>query len=149
MLLGGLWHGAAWTFVLWGLFHGLLLAAYRAFLRRRLPGGWWRPLRVVVMFHLACAGWLLFRAADLAQASAFARAMVTTGYQFAGAENMIVEVGTFVLALCGLDVWLGDVDDPRDRVGFRWLGWLVVPLMWVSLLAFDPPAGKSFIYFQF
>jgi alginate O-acetyltransferase complex protein AlgI len=149
MLLGGLWHGAAWTFVAWGLFHGLLLAAYRALPRRGLPGARWRPIRIVVMFHLACAGWLLFRAADLAQASAFARAMATTGYRFAGAENLIVEVGTFVLALCTLDAWLGDVDDPRDRAGFRWLGWLVVPLMWVSLLAFDPPAGKSFIYFQF
>jgi D-alanyl-lipoteichoic acid acyltransferase DltB (MBOAT superfamily) len=149
MLLGGLWHGAAWTFVAWGLFHGLLLAAFRAVPRRWLQKPRWAPLRVVVMFHLACAGWLLFRAADLAQASAFAHAMTTTAYRFTGAETMLVEVGGFVLALCILDLWLGQDDDPRQRAGFRWFGWVVVPLMWVCLLAFEPPAGKSFIYFQF
>ncbi len=149
MLAGGLWHGAAWTFVAWGLFHGLLLAAYRAIPRRRLASPRWKPLRTVVMFHLACAGWLVFRASDLAQAASFAGAMATAGYRFAGAESMVVEVGFFVLALSALDAWLGDVDDPRERAVFTWAGWVIVPLMWVSLLAFDPPAGKSFIYFQF
>ena len=69
MVLGGLWHGAAWTFVLWGIFHGLLLIAYRyaeriTLLRRWLLGP--SPLAIVtswaVMFHLTCFGWLIFRA---------------------------------------------------------------------------------------
>ena len=75
MLLGGLWHGAAWTFVLWGLYQGLLLILYRPFepaVRRaaRAPdraaaaarfGAW------VVMFHLTCYGWLIFRAPSFAK----------------------------------------------------------------------------------
>jgi D-alanyl-lipoteichoic acid acyltransferase DltB (MBOAT superfamily) len=59
MVLGGLWHGAAWTFVLWGAFHGICLVLEHAFGGRlRLPG--W--LRWFVTFHLVVFGWLLFRA---------------------------------------------------------------------------------------
>jgi D-alanyl-lipoteichoic acid acyltransferase DltB (MBOAT superfamily) len=59
MLLGGLWHGAAWTFVMWGAFHGIGLVCDHAFGRRiRLPT--W--LRWLLMFHLTVLGWILFRA---------------------------------------------------------------------------------------
>jgi D-alanyl-lipoteichoic acid acyltransferase DltB (MBOAT superfamily) len=73
MLLGGLWHGAAWTFVVWGAYQGLLLALHRAlapWLARVAPttaagrAAWWL-VRVVVTFHLVCLGWLVFRAASL------------------------------------------------------------------------------------
>jgi alginate O-acetyltransferase complex protein AlgI len=75
MLLGGLWHGAAWNFVLWGLYHGVLLVGHRllepALMRLgRLfsfsPSSWW-TLRVLSMFLLTCYGWLLFRATSLEQ----------------------------------------------------------------------------------
>ena len=63
MLLGGLWHGAAWTFVLWGAFHGVWLALHRL-VTETFPGRPRTPrwLRVVVTFHLVCLGWVLFRA---------------------------------------------------------------------------------------
>src|SRR5207249_4921222 len=68
MLLGGLWHGANWTFVAWGLYHGTLLCLFRAAgLSDASPAGSlaarlaWLG-RVVLMFHLTCLGWLLFRA---------------------------------------------------------------------------------------
>ncbi len=62
MLLGGLWHGAAWTFVLWGAFNGLGLVAEHAWGGRvRLPG-WFRWL---VTFNLVVFGWILFRAQSL------------------------------------------------------------------------------------
>ena len=73
MLLGGLWHGAAWTFVIWGLFHGTILILHRlvkdrlslssSFVRRTYL------LRVFAMFHLTCLGWLIFRAENLEQLS--------------------------------------------------------------------------------
>ncbi|MCS7469426.1 MBOAT family protein [Stieleria sp. ICT_E10.1] len=69
MLLGGLWHGAAWTFVIWGAFHGVLLICHR---RTTRGVGWsdhWirrtYPLRLFCMFHLTCLGWLIFRADSL------------------------------------------------------------------------------------
>jgi D-alanyl-lipoteichoic acid acyltransferase DltB (MBOAT superfamily) len=72
MLLGGLWHGARWKFVVWGLYHGLLLALFRALpVRIELPQAWrmlLRPVGIVAMFHVTCLGWLFFRCNSLRQA---------------------------------------------------------------------------------
>ena len=62
MLIGGLWHGAAWTFVLWGGLHGAGLAAERLLKGRVRSPAW---LRWFVTFHLVCLGWILFRSPDL------------------------------------------------------------------------------------
>ncbi|MFZ0430453.1 MAG: MBOAT family O-acyltransferase [Acidobacteriota bacterium] len=68
MLLGGLWHGASWNFVIWGGYHGGLLAAHRIVGRRTRsrPPGWptlaLRPLTVLLNFGLVLIGWVFFRA---------------------------------------------------------------------------------------
>ncbi|QEF99485.1 Peptidoglycan O-acetyltransferase [Stieleria maiorica] len=66
MLLGGLWHGAAWNFVIWGFYHGVLLILYERLSRTvRVSDAWLNriyPIRLMVMFHLTCVGWLIFRA---------------------------------------------------------------------------------------
>src|SRR5215210_6891312 len=78
MVLGGLWHGAAWTFILWGLYHGLLLVLYRPFESVFAPasaapepnrrfGATGRVGAWFLMFHLTCFGWLIFRAPSLAK----------------------------------------------------------------------------------
>lgn len=70
MLLGGLWHGASWRFIIWGALHGLALTAHK-FYRSRVP----RPVResplkdfgrVLITFHFVCFCWIFFRAADMA-----------------------------------------------------------------------------------
>jgi len=77
MLLGGLWHGAAWNFILWGGLHGVLLCAERMI--RSRPGrpditprrniGFFRNVvSVLVVFHLVCLGWVFFRAASFEDA---------------------------------------------------------------------------------
>ena len=85
MVLGGLWHGAAWTFVLWGVYQGVALVIGRSILawgaRRGIavPGGWnWkRVLLAVMMFHVTCYGWLIFRAQSASQISDLTRRVVT------------------------------------------------------------------------
>ena len=76
MLLGGLWHGAAWTFVLWGAYHGALLCAHRLLqpllkrfftFRHAAADAIWRTLCVLVFFHIVCGSWLIFRADSLNQ----------------------------------------------------------------------------------
>ncbi len=75
MLLGGLWHGAAWNFVLWGAFHGLILVIYRFAEQTRARAGkppvhlWGLalPLRVLLMFALTVVGWILFRSHSVDQ----------------------------------------------------------------------------------
>jgi D-alanyl-lipoteichoic acid acyltransferase DltB (MBOAT superfamily) len=73
MLIGGLWHGASWTFVAWGALHGVGLAAHRfwQFLRgKRKPSPAFaaRFLRVFLTFHFVLIGWVLFRASSLSTA---------------------------------------------------------------------------------
>jgi D-alanyl-lipoteichoic acid acyltransferase DltB (MBOAT superfamily) len=68
MVLGGLWHGAAWGFVLWGTLHGVGLVVER-FLRGRVSAPAW--LRWAIVFNLGCLGWILFRSRDLGLAGDF------------------------------------------------------------------------------
>jgi D-alanyl-lipoteichoic acid acyltransferase DltB (MBOAT superfamily) len=72
MLLGGLWHGASWTFVFWGLLHGVGLAATRWFQRARGPrreGGLGRAIGVFFTFHYVCLAWIFFRAPTFSRAT--------------------------------------------------------------------------------
>jgi hypothetical protein len=67
MLLGGLWHGASWNFVIWGALHGAALGVTRLFQRSSLGAAvatrsWTRPLAVFLTFHFVCFAWIFFRA---------------------------------------------------------------------------------------
>jgi len=77
MVLGGLWHGAAWTFVLWGAFHGAGLSAEHALGNRvrRVPA--W--LRWFVTFNLVVFAWILFRSPDLDVFATYVAGMFSTG----------------------------------------------------------------------
>jgi alginate O-acetyltransferase complex protein AlgI len=84
MTLGGLWHGAAWNFVLWGVYQGGLLCIHRFWTSHVPPGQ--RPtgrtaavasaVRIVFFFVVICYGWLLFRANSLQQIASFSQALV-------------------------------------------------------------------------
>ena len=86
MVLGGLWHGASWTFVIWGFYHGTLLCVHRliqqhlpepAFAKVPVGAFLWRWLRIAWMFVLTLYGWLIFRA------NSFSQLMDMTGALFA------------------------------------------------------------------
>ena len=74
MLIGGLWHGAGWTFVLWGAYHGLLLVLYRLFPSWDLLPA---PMRRALMFVLVVVGWVFFRARDFTMAASLLKTMFT------------------------------------------------------------------------
>jgi alginate O-acetyltransferase complex protein AlgI len=68
MLLGGLWHGAAWRFVIWGGLHGAALAVHKYFMQRfefSFDGKLWKVASVLITFHFVCFCWLFFRASDI------------------------------------------------------------------------------------
>ena len=73
MVLGGLWHGASWTFVIWGALHGVALAATRMWQRSRPElspsGGTGRWIATAMTFHFVCFAWIFFRAPTLAHAA--------------------------------------------------------------------------------
>lgn len=88
MLIGGLWHGLSVNFAVWGLIHGVALAAQRFFENRRGPAkvpAWRRVLVSVATFHLVCFAWIFFRAPDLAGATTLLARI--TALQF-GFENL-------------------------------------------------------------
>jgi alginate O-acetyltransferase complex protein AlgI len=78
MLLGGLWHGASWNFVIWGGYHGVLLAVERTARGDRRKRKSWSigyPIRWLVTLALVMIGWVFFRAADLPRSVAVLRQM--------------------------------------------------------------------------
>ncbi len=77
-LLSGLWHGASWTYVLWGAYHGTFLVMDRVVWHRfekRLPA----VLTIALTFCFVTLGWVIFRCVDLAQLAAFSRALAGAG----------------------------------------------------------------------
>jgi alginate O-acetyltransferase complex protein AlgI len=149
MLLGGLWHGASWTFVVWGAYHGLLLA-----IQRVIPTGWDRPLLrpvgAVLTFLAVCVGWVFFRAQTLADAGTILRGMVTptAGLGLAGDGNLLVVVcviGTLVGQRLGQ---IGGSARWFFRIPAPLAGAVLALLMTLALLLM-PGSGKVFIYFQF
>ena len=82
MLLGGLWHGAGWNFVIWGGLHGTYLVVHHAWVafttRMRIPvtGRLWTLASVIVTFAVVCFAWAFFRAADLAAALQIVKGML-------------------------------------------------------------------------
>lgn len=85
MLLGGLWHGANWTFLIWGGYHGTLLAIERAVGKKGLF--WWapRPAQQAGTFVLVLIGWVIFRCTTLqAAGSLYAGMLGLNGFQWSG-----------------------------------------------------------------
>lgn len=102
-VLCGLWHGAGWTFLLWGLFHGLFLIVERAGLGRRLERA---PSLVAHAYTLAAimAGWVLFRAESLTQAGSYFATLAGFGPAASGAYHigLYLDAGLAVVIVIGL-----------------------------------------------
>jgi len=154
MGLGGLWHGAAWNFVLWGLYHGVLLSAYRALGVEEAAPRWSRPVRlgiaVPVFFVFTLYGWLLFRAESLEQVAAMTAAL---GSGWTGPWGVVpaglAAVAWFFVPI-GVHHLLARKDDERKWAPAGSLGWLTCN---VSALLYATVQGRAsaqaFIYFQF
>ena len=155
MLLGGLWHGASWTFVLWGFYHGALLVAYRASGVRTEQGGysrWALFLMGVVMFHLTCLGWLFFRAQNLSTVSVFLQAILLHPSGSPESYVLFKEIIFYGWFLVVFDVLQGLSEAGSLRPMSRW-NWALRLNVWmlvlVSLAALTPQTPTTFIYFAF
>ncbi|MEE9297748.1 MAG: MBOAT family protein [Acidimicrobiia bacterium] len=159
MLIGGLWHGASWTFVAWGALHGIYLAIHRArgaYEARGQPlsprvGDLWK---IVLTFHLVGFAWIFFRAESFSGAWDYLAGFARLGSLAAGdggsLASQAVGVFAFVVAAFVLD-WID-----RNRTRYRPLtSWSPLPLgaaaavMIASILVFSGGTLVPFIYFQF
>jgi D-alanyl-lipoteichoic acid acyltransferase DltB (MBOAT superfamily) len=162
MGLAGLWHGAAWTFVIWGAYQGLLLVIFRlvALVRRRrgrlraLAGwtfGWGEVPGAVGMFALTCYGWLLFRSDSWTQAVALTAGLLAGGdLSWAVLSSVGVPVAVYagpMLALHAAEAARGDLEAiPRSPLVVRYG---VYAALIYTLLLFSDFQGSEFLYFQF
>ncbi len=148
MLLGGIWHGAAWKFVAWGGLHGAGLVAER----------WFQPwsdsragriVAVLIVFHIVCLGWILFRADSFATVVIYLSTLVQ-------GHDAAMQATPFTVGLIVLGLTLHAV--PRDLPGrlARLIGdrpawmWGVTAGFTIAMIdALGPEGVAPFIYFQF
>ncbi len=143
MLLGGLWHGAAWHFVVWGLLHGAALIAARA-----LPLALPRVVAICLTFHFVCLTWVFFRAPDLGRALDYLAGLANPG--------LPDHASAFVIGLIALGLAAQFL--PKDRLTraeslvVRWPAWAQGAALGAAIVLIDaigPKGVAPFIYFQF
>jgi D-alanyl-lipoteichoic acid acyltransferase DltB (MBOAT superfamily) len=154
MLLGGLWHGANWTFVLWGFLHGLALLVHRQWVR------WVRPARTKwlsraggILAWFATLSWVIgcftiFRCPDIATAAAFFSGLTESSAQSRVSPNWV-----WLLAVLALVHWVIRKQGVRLRTAARALP---TPLFYGAMgatcavvMQFISLRSSPFIYFQF
>ena len=156
MLLGGLWHGAAWTFVAWGAFHGVIIMATHFLSGLKLFAGFvasksrlLRILKWAITFYLVLIGWVLFRATSLDSAFDIIASMHANGaLPGAGPVAGRVAVVTLIaVVFMHLQDWFviakGEAFERK-----RWVFWPVLILLQGLCLMTGEPSVE-FIYFQF
>jgi alginate O-acetyltransferase complex protein AlgI len=145
MLIGGLWHGASWTFVVWGAYHGVLLALYRRFAGSwdRLPGA----ARQGAMFLLALVGWVFFRAVDFRMAMGLLRTM------FVPTAGALVDQLPLALLVLAIAAWWAMVGPNAFDMSHRLAGFrrraAVTAAFAASLALVFGTRSSPFLYFQF
>ncbi len=152
MLLGGLWHGASWNFVIWGGLHGVALAVHKVVHGKRVREDvGLNPLKIVLTFHFVCFTWIFFRATDFESAWAVVRGIVT--WQGGAPIAMWVPVAIFVgFTIVQLfQEKRGAIHPHVDRAFLRnpWLVGGFVYTLFVLAIAIFSTGKADFIYFQF
>ncbi len=153
MLLGGLWHGASWNFVIWGGYHGLLLSLGR--IAREIRGDkapktnpWLHPPKMVVTFVLVCFGWVFFRAPGFNDSVFVLRQMFshTRGTWLLGHRHLAMIVISLVVAILE-ERW--EVIERLTRAP-RWalITAIVALMLWLEVFSVIDER-IPFIYFQF
>jgi alginate O-acetyltransferase complex protein AlgI len=151
MLLGGLWHGASWNFVIWGALHGVALVIERALGLTGKDSRWRLPplLAWLITFHFVCLTWIFFRSQTLDAAMDYFRVM----FSF---ESFAVTATPLVLLMFVFGALTQIIP---DRMQERFEAWydrtaiafkVAIPVLVIWLIAVASPDGvPPFIYFQF
>jgi len=144
MVLGGLWHGASWTFAAWGTWHGLLLVLHQSIpVWSRLSAFWQRNLT----FFLVCLGWVFFRAESFAHAGQwFASLAGAHGVAGAWSQETLLLLGLVVVSLLIVRLCPNSLELPLERIGaLPQVGLAAATAVAVVLMNY----GSKFLYFQF
>jgi alginate O-acetyltransferase complex protein AlgI len=153
MLIGGFWHGANWTFLVWGAIHGLGLAVERWFGVARESAEcsalelW---MRRIIIFHLVCVAWVFFRAESIDQAAGFLAGVLVWNWR--------PEYAVAMTFLCAFALLQWSLDLFMERTGSGEYPFASRPLLWrvvagvcaiIATTMFAGSQANAFIYFQF
>ena len=162
MVLGGLWHGAAWTFVLWGAYQGLMLVLGRMVQRdpvgtmrtsvtSGLSSATSRVIFIILMFQVTCYGWLIFRAESIQQVGRFTRLLFTNfSPTVATLDSLLVPMLWVVVPL--LVVHIAQAKRGSESAPLEWplpVRYSLYGAVFYLVLLFGAFEGAQFIYFQF
>ena len=162
MVLGGLWHGAAIRFVLWGTLHGVALALHKLWLSvvpgAKVSGYQMHPISrlagILVTFHLVCFGWLLFRADSMRTVQLMLH-QITDNFHLQLLPQMLAGYGG-VFALVGLGYLLHMLPGRADAAARRavvaspfWVQVLLLASVAWGVMQIQSSSIQPFIYFQF
>ena len=152
MLLGGLWHGSTWTFVIWGGIHGVVLSIERLIGERSTPSQWFgAALRWFITFHVVCLAWVFFRAEDLDKAFDILGRIAS--FDLANNAGVLTPL-VVVVVLVALAVqfvpeeWKELFDENFASRNLIVQGAVLAACL-VAIDAFGPEGVAPFIYFQF
>lgn len=159
MILGGLWHGASYTFVIWGTFHGLILLLHRLvepYLKKLqfkniVPRSIWFALRVFFMFQLTSLGWLIFRAESSVQIRYMLKSII---FNFSVDSALFKYYGLQIIFYTWLLLLMKLVKLLKDDMLIIYkmpllLRWSLYTVIYLSIVLFGEFGVKQFIYFQF
>ncbi len=159
MLLGGLWHGASWTFVIWGAYHGALLMIQRSlkdlpfkinFSISAILKNLWAPVKMILFFQATCLGWLFFRAVSLPQIKNMLYAVF---FQFHFNEDSFYKFMQFFLIVSPLLIIQVGQYLSNDLLFLYKRHWFIktftYALMTYLILGWGIMKSEEFIYFQF
>ena len=153
MLLGGLWHGASWTFIIWGGLHALFVILYATILSRwkfyeRMPD----MVKIFLFFNLTCLAWIFFRSPDVSFAFGYLSSILNFSFSGNGLQPLSA------IGLLGLSFVVHFFVEPNLKKGsmvFARIHWgLQALVLYCILMAFyllkeNELLHKAFIYFQF
>lgn len=165
MLIGGIWHGAGWTFVLWGTYHGILLALNHALtgydiLKNKVTV----PLSKTITFLLVVFGWVLFRAADLDSASKMLSAMVGFGFPATNATTLVKPEKWAIVGGLLFFVWVFPntqqlfknyrliLNDDYEKNSINWtpkMRWVLITSLLLVTGVLSLSNVSEFLYYQF
>lgn len=160
MSLCGLWHGAAWTFVLWGVIHGISLMGHRMALGGDKPDFSWPRtvsgraihfLKLLMTFHFVALAWVLFRASSLKSALVYFEGLFRF-QRLADFSTPVLFAGGLLIALDAAQTWYKSHTWLTDRQNPGVLRYTIAQLLLVSVLAAAVAHTGTitpFIYFQF
>ena len=152
-LLCGLWHGASWTFVVWGAYHGVFLTVERFLGKKTVQSFLPRPLQIGVTFVVVTVGWVLFRSPDMAHAWNLLEIMFMPSEPQGGSILLGAVIYTprhlLTIAICSLLAFqpVQAFDWAKDLTWFKAM--ILVGLFCLSLMVMFTHTFRSFLYFQF